>query len=189
MRKPTALTAILLLLANLIPAYGVLYAGWDLFRLLFLYWFETVVIAVFNLFKTAKASGSVGQAAKVYGGFLFVEFSVIYGLFAGSGTRTPNAIFNGTSAAALGMIFASHAVSYVMNFLGKKEYQMPRTIAEPFFRRILLMHLVAGVGGYFILRFGSPFPALLILVALKTAFDLLAHLEEHGSVTINVRFR
>jgi len=94
---------IVLVLANLIPVYGTLFLGWDVFPLLMLFWLENVAIGLLNVPKMLLASGPVGgrewQAAALnmrrtmsakslrawaWGAKLFVAvfFCVHYGVFA-----------------------------------------------------------------------------------------------------------
>ena len=47
----TRISTLALLAANLLPLCGVLFRGWPLSRLLALYWAETAVIGVFNIFR------------------------------------------------------------------------------------------------------------------------------------------
>jgi len=47
-------SALVGLVANLIPLYGVLYWQWDTFQLLMLYWTETVIIAFWSLMRLSK---------------------------------------------------------------------------------------------------------------------------------------
>jgi hypothetical protein len=47
-------SALVGLVANLIPLYGILYWQWDTFQLLMLYWTETVIIAFWSLMRLSK---------------------------------------------------------------------------------------------------------------------------------------
>jgi hypothetical protein len=51
-------------------------------------------------------------------------------------------------------------------------------MAEPY-KRIIVMHVTIIFGGWLILLLKSPVPALILLIALKTAVDLRAHRHEH----------
>lgn len=76
---------------NLIPLAGVLWLGWDLFSILILYWLESGVIGVVNIFKMARAAGSVAGVQLATGGAMQVSamsrgclmgfFTIHYGLF------------------------------------------------------------------------------------------------------------
>lgn len=46
-----------LILANLIPIYGVLVLGWKAFDIVIFYWLETIIIGLFNVIKIMMAEG------------------------------------------------------------------------------------------------------------------------------------
>ena len=50
-------SVIMLVLANLIPLGGVLFFGWQVFPIMFLFWFENVVVGVFHALKMLLAGG------------------------------------------------------------------------------------------------------------------------------------
>ncbi|MEW6617340.1 MAG: DUF6498-containing protein [Patescibacteria group bacterium] len=50
-----------LILANLIPLFGVLFWGWDIFSMLVLYWIESLIIGIWNIPKMTKASGGLSK--------------------------------------------------------------------------------------------------------------------------------
>ena len=55
----SSLVAICFLIAvNAIPLVGVLWFGWDAFTLLILYWIESGIVGVFNIFKIRRAEGA-----------------------------------------------------------------------------------------------------------------------------------
>ena len=73
-------SVVILIAANLAPLYGVLFLGWQVFPLLFLYWFENVIIGLFNLLKmvACKPRDRLSKKARI-GAMLF--FCIHYGLF------------------------------------------------------------------------------------------------------------
>lgn len=48
-----------IILVNLFTIYGVIFLGWSLFAVLFLYWFEGLIIGFFNVFKMAIAKAFI----------------------------------------------------------------------------------------------------------------------------------
>jgi len=50
MKKYTSSSAALVA-ANLVPLFGVLYFGWETMDILFIYWFESLIIGIFNVLK------------------------------------------------------------------------------------------------------------------------------------------
>ena len=74
----------------------------------------------------------------------------------------------------------SHGASFFLNYLGRGEYltatpggQMGRV-----YGRVVVLHLTIIFGSFVVAFLGSPIGALLVLVVLKTAFDLGLHLRE-----------
>ena len=73
-------TVIALVLANLIPIYGVLALGWEVFPIMLLFWLENVVIGAFNVLKMLLSEPQ--DRAKWLGKlFLVPFFCVHYGMF------------------------------------------------------------------------------------------------------------
>ena len=48
---PLPITVLFLIAVNLIPLFGVLFFGWSLFSIMFLYWIENGIIGFFNILK------------------------------------------------------------------------------------------------------------------------------------------
>jgi hypothetical protein len=88
------------------------------------------------------------------------------------------------SAVAFGAVglAISHGTSFVVNFLGRREY-LRVTIARQMFApygRLVILHLTILFGAFVSLTIGSPIGAVIVLVLLKTGLDLWLHLREHG---------
>lgn len=140
-----------LLFFNLLPIIGVMFLNWDLFILLFIYWLETAVIGIVNIFKMALAHPIhsdefknmsyeiyVVHAIKLFlipffcvhfGGFMaghFVFISTFYGkntidLFS-QGIEPIFKLFNWEIILALTGIFLGHAYSFVKDYVFNKSY-------------------------------------------------------------------
>jgi len=93
-------TATALLVANLIPVAGVLLFGWDVFALVFLFWFENVVVGVFNVLRMLWVERGAERmpAAKFfvipffcfhYGMFTAVHGVFVFALFGSGPTGNP----------------------------------------------------------------------------------------------------
>ena len=81
LRGPSALSAAVLVLANLYPLFGLVVLGWEVFPLVFLFWCEGAIIGFYTLAKlvvvTPQDGSSWGQKfialpffGTHYGGFL-----------------------------------------------------------------------------------------------------------------------
>jgi hypothetical protein len=71
-----------LIIANIIPIWGVLYLGWDAFYIVLLYWAENLAVGFYNVLKMAmvKRNSLLGHIAKIFPiGF----FMLHYGGFTG----------------------------------------------------------------------------------------------------------
>ena len=78
-------------------------------------------------------------------------------------------------------LFLSHGVSFVTNFLGRREYlavSPSEQMREPY-SRVMVLHVTILAGGFLIAILGTPVAALGLLVVLKAAIDVRAHLKEH----------
>lgn len=122
----------------------------------------------------------------VHGVFVFVFFGFPGVMFGGSNPSSPTSggIFSvnlgGVSLAAV-TIFASHAVSFFLNFIGEREYLTVSAAEQMFepYSRVIVLHLTIIGGGMLAELLGAPVAALVIMVLLKIAVDLWAHLREH----------
>ena len=89
------LSVVLLVAVNLVPLIGVAFWGWSLMLILVLYWVESGIVGVVNIFKIARADGSLipglpaggapvrisGMAEMMGRGALIGFFVMHYGIF------------------------------------------------------------------------------------------------------------
>lgn len=132
---------------------------------------------VFALPLFALGSGFGGGS---FGGGPFGGTPVGIGPSVGWGVGTSPAVF----ALAVGSMALSHGVSFAVNYLGRGEYRAT-TADEQMTRpygRVVVLHLTVLFGAWVVAALGSPLFVLALLVALKTALDLGAHLRERARV-------
>ena len=86
---------------------------------------------------------------------------------------------------AAAALFLSHGASFVLNYIGKREYLTTSAAKQMFapYGRVVMLHLTIIFGAFLIAILGAPIGALLVLVIVKTAFDLGLHLREHRIAT------
>lgn len=79
------------------------------------------------------------------------------------------------------LLFVSHGVSFVYNYLYKGEYTRIKgqTLMGQPYARIFIMHIAIIFGGFLTMTLGSPAGLLIILIGLKTIIDVKMHLREH----------
>jgi hypothetical protein len=75
----------------------------------------------------------------------------------------------------------SHVSSFLINFVGRGEYQRVSAARQMFapYGRLVVLHLTILFGAFVSLAIGSPVGAIVVLVLLKTILDLGLHLREH----------
>lgn len=198
-----------LIVANLIPLFGVMFYGWNVFSLMLLYWLENVIIGFFTILKMKKAEGSLlnkfPMSLKVNGrdvssfkrqsmfderAFFIPFFTLHFGLFTFVQGIFVLVFFFSSQVTFAGVIIGflslcfSHFMSYQLNYLDREEYKT--TSVEYLFispyPRIVVMQLTVILGGMFALSNQTIYAGIL-LVVLKTIADLVTHLIEHGRVT------
>lgn len=200
-------SAAVLLAANVAPLIGVLAHHWTVFAVVLLYWCENVVVGVFNVLRMlfAQPQVALAQAGKLflipffcvhYGMFTFVHGMFVFGLFGGGFKQgglalSPHTLVTAVRQAGLGWavaaLIASHGFSFFHNYLAGGEYRrvaLPQLMMQPY-ARVVVLHLVILGGAFLVMGLGSAVPALVLLIVLKTAVDLGAHLAErrkHGSL-------
>jgi hypothetical protein len=196
-------SAWVLVAANLVPVAGVLLWDWNVFALLALFWTENVVVGLFFAARMLCADPAdpalwLGKLFMVpFFGVHYGMFTAIHGLFLfmlfGRGdyaVADPWRVLEPASRAAtdyglwlpIGVLVASHGFSFLWNYLYRGEYrsaQLTRLMTKPY-GRVVAMHIAIILGGIGVAALGSPVWALLVLLAVKVALDLKAHVKEHS---------
>jgi hypothetical protein len=204
MRIPVVMSLAALILVNLVPLAGVLWLGWRMVDILFLFWFENVVIGAANLLRMGVRLVGAAELKGVvlipfftlhYFGFCAVHGLALLVLFGWPGPELPSPLaFSGSSVMglihrllqepallwALAAVAASHLLSFLVNFFWGGEWR--RTTIDALmlapYARVIVLHLFVVVSAWIVTALGEPIYALVLLVALKTAIDASAHLRE-----------
>ncbi len=76
---------------------------------------------------------------------------------------------------------ASHLVSFLVNYVGRREYERTNPIVQMLapYARVFVLHFTVVLGAILVGVLGSPVALLLILIGMKTLIDLGLHLREH----------
>ena len=141
-----------LLLANLVPVFGVLYLQWDVGAIVVLYWTENLVAGLYTLLKMLVTSGTSALGTMLffclhYGGFCAIHGMFVLELtkFAGEiSTVLPTASWPGPLVVVQKILYfgqqildaappefswaciallLSHGASFLLLFIGQKEYR------------------------------------------------------------------
>ena len=193
--------------ANTIPILGVLFAGWGVFPLVFLYWVENGVIGIVTVVKlllvpslpTAGRGTRIGLSAFFvfhYGAFMFGHVVFILVLFAAQrqdGLKGREAfehvldqMLNPEVWWAAAGLALSHGWSLVTNFIrggGRERASLKNLMVAPY-GRVILLHLFIIGGAWVVLKIGEPVAVLVLFVAMKTAVDLASHLVAHRKAKV-----
>lgn len=188
---------LLLVLANLIPVFGVLLWDWDIFYLMFVFWCENVIIGIYGIAKIV-VSGE-GFANRVflpvffsvhYGGFMAGHILFLTSLFLadadkvdGSIVATLTVVLNKVGWLAILALFISHGWSFINNFLATEErhHLTPQQAMAAPYKRMVVTHVAIIASGFLVTKLGEPLVGLLMLVAMKVALDVFFHRREHAS--------
>jgi hypothetical protein len=172
-----------LIIANLIPFLGIFFLKWDVFSILFFYWLESAVVGIYNIPKMIMANPTQ-KSHKLSGVIFFLfhysAFMVGHGFFI---FELFSPVEIKITAVILGLLslFVSHGISFVINFIGHREYEkvnLSQQMIAPY-KRIMVMHVTIILCGFLLNLFEAPQITLIILVVLKIIIDVLAHLREH----------
>ena len=192
-------SALLLVLANMIPLFGIFLFGWDAVTILVLYWLESVIIGGLNVVKILSVRTCDTPSHLFFLGNIFNAcfFIMHFGMFTWGHAEFLKEIFGAASLlsgireggaimwTALSFLL-SHVFSMFINFYGKKEYlgRSPNVQMMQPYGRIFVMHIVVLFGGFLVQSFGEPVLAVILLIILKTVIDLMAHSKEHKARNI-----
>ena len=209
LRRSAPIALVLLVAANLVPLFGVLFLGWDIVAILVIYWIENGIVGALNAVRMMLAArgdpvrgagplaGRLGLAA--FFTFHYGIFWIVHGVFvvlltqgfARLGPDDPP----GLLASAIGRLvsdprvvlgalalFASHAASLVFNYVGRREYLAVSPGSQMLipYARMVALHLAIVLGAAAVIDRGRPLILIVVLVVAKTIGDLILHLVERA---------
>ena len=170
-----------ILAVNLVPVGGVLWFGWSVFEVIFLYWFENVAIAITHYLKMRMCARTTNDAEGLSTANFFLMhygiFTVVHGVFVIS---LFGIVANGFATYRGGLpvpIFLIMAWQFISLFIDAalssrfKDQKAGDMLFQPY-PRMLALHITIIAAGWFIAEAGSPIWALVLLVLLKTLIDV-----------------
>ena len=189
-----------LVIANLIPIYGVLFYNWNLTTVPFLYWAEVVIVGLYFIPKTylavkyggltweipTKLSKNVQQIISqvfVLSFFIFyflilaaLHYSIVVKLF-GIPDVDSYILF------AITIFVISHGISFFTNYIGNREYEKIYVNEDNVFalhmRRVWLVQIVVIGGGLIAMEKSSSSMIILVSLVIKMILDVHTHYQEH----------
>ncbi len=201
-------SVVALIAANLVPLYGVLAWGWDLFELMVLYWMETGIIGLFAITQMAltarwAALFLVPFFIVHFGGFMTGHMVFLVTMFGPQQvprfSEIPGFVAGMVAGAgfwiAVLALFASHFVSFVLNVLGPmirgwfgrrpraalpvQSGEMDGSVMTASYGRVIVMHVTILIGALLVEVFQTKLAAFILLIALKTVVDVAAHVRKN----------
>ncbi|MGE0875922.1 MAG: DUF6498-containing protein [Burkholderiales bacterium] len=194
----TSPSTLALFAANVVPAIGVQFFGWNIGDVLLLYWGESVVIGLYTLLKLGVLARwwilLQGPYFVVPFGFMMLCFLVASLMIADESVRIDAGRYLPRDyagiawglAPALAAFAVSHGVSFCVNFLGRREYVGRGAydlVIEPY-RRVIPMLIMVLLAASFVTMFGGVRELMLVVIAVKLVFDVAAHLQERRRAAI-----
>lgn len=170
-----------ILLVNAIPLIGVLWFGWSVFEVLFLYWFENLAIGITHAVRMEISTRTnrvlTGRSTTTFFMLHYGLFTLVHGVFV---VTFFGVIAGGFSEVGQGFlvpvlaVMAWQVVFLVLDTVRAQGFQgrTPDDLMFEPYPRVLALHITVLAGGWFVGEMGSPVWALAILVGFKTAFDL-----------------
>ncbi|HYM48424.1 MAG TPA: DUF6498-containing protein [Burkholderiaceae bacterium] len=186
--------------ATVIVVYGVLVLGWSIFVVIALFWFENVLIGVFNVAKMLTSGVRMGSYGLIAALALATFFTVHYGMFTVGHGSLVISLFGQTELgsvasglfAPLGRMldylladrdgwFAAVGITLLQAAAFCRWWVATRAQPAPLpalmfapYGRIIILHITIIVSGILVAMLKLPVLGALLLVALKLAFDIAA---------------
>jgi hypothetical protein len=165
---------VLHVLMGLLPAYGVWVLKWNIFTIVFLFSFETIVIGLFHFLKlklSPQKDGSHTFFLLHYGIFVFVQ-SILLTVFFWPGKRWDGMDF----LHGAGYVVLFNSIGFVKEYFESARFQDKNysiNIMEPY-ARIFTQQFFIIIGGIFVL--GSEDKNENIMVVLFVLFKIIFEL-------------
>ncbi|UYN99778.1 MAG: hypothetical protein KIT02_00595 [Devosia sp.] len=187
-------TLVLTVLSAILPLFGVLFAGWDIFTLMVFYWCETLVIAFWTVLtiafhigeapvvrdrrtgmpiKSGISAGFIALHASVFMGVHLFLMSALYGdgwsdrIWSVEGFVRTMVIGENLWPILL-LIFLYRGAVFLED---RRQASLVPTVAA-LYVRIVVMQFVIIFGGWGVMLTGSGMIGLLLLIGLRLAIEL-----------------
>lgn len=193
-------SVIILIVANLVPLYGVLFWGWDLLTLMLAYWMETAAIGFWNIVHMALlarwlALFMVPFFIVHFGGFMLGHFLFLWQMFGGGlnvKTESIEAFLRSIPVEwglwiAFAALFISHGLSFFFNGLRpwwrgdvrRHDQGAAQNVMMGTYGRVVVMHFTLLIGAALVAYFETLAAAFVLLVVLKVLIDVPAHVRKN----------
>lgn len=176
-----------LVAANIGTIYFAIRENWPYHEVLWIYWFQSVIIGLFNTFRvmlSPKESGgrfkniAMGIFFLFHYGFFHVVYAIfldLYKFFDIDPFRQAEILY------AIGLFAASHLVSFIYYFVFDHEERLPteKQMMVPY-RRIIPMHLTIIFSPILFILWSDQLSGVLFFLSIKSIADVVMHVWEHN---------
>ena len=184
--RPPSMALWLVLATNLVPVWGVLFAGWDGGQILLLYWTESLILGLLTLPRLFAVAGklAMGVWASLFFCAHYGLFSLVHLAFLLKLTGPDGASYAQTLSSATGhrSFWLSVGAITLLALVGQwrdwwrpglwRTSNVPREIIAPY-GRVIVLHLAVLISAVMILSFDTPAVTVLILCAIKTVIETM----------------
>ncbi|MEN8119271.1 MAG: DUF6498-containing protein [Bacteroidota bacterium] len=192
-------SVITLIVVNIFPIIGVIFFGWDIFEVVMLYVIETIIVGTYNVLKMSFVRGDQKRFTILFFIFHYNFFILIQSIFVivliggdnagnmgpdiGQGFHNLFSLFSIRDfKIAVLLIIISHGIAFYKHFIKPKLYRnsdLEKLMFEPY-KRIFVQQFMAIGGAFVVMMLQAPMGFLIILILMKTFFDLRAHHKAHN---------
>jgi len=191
---PRQISIAVLIALNALPLYGVVAWGWQSFDLIFLYWLENLIIGAFTLLRMLVRPYRHGIELVMplffapfftlhYGMFCLGHGSFVFSLFGGGRFDSHgfyDALYNIWPVLQQNhLLWAAICLLLLQLFDWIRDtwqhglgFDNVKTLMVAPYRRIVILHITILASGFALGALEEPVLGLLILVILKTGFDV-----------------
>lgn len=176
---------LVLIASNILTIFLAVTEGWSLATIMWVYWFQSVTIGFFNVFRILRAKKKSTTWDRWYSAFFFAIhfglFHLVYLVFLSTGSKS--LVFGqGIGSIDFASVFVPAAVFFV-NHLYSYRYNREHDVIKQNSSALMLYPYARIIPLHFTIMFGALFGAALpFFLALKTVADALMHSFEHGVI-------
>ena len=180
--------------ANLFPIIGVLFFDWEVYEIVVLYIFETVVAGTFNVAKM----GLINDSQKTftifffifhYNFFILIQSVFVIVLIGGHSSNSDSPHFGQAISGLIDifksrdfifsvlLIIISHSFNFYNDYLKPEKYKnikINKQMFEPY-KRIFVQQFTVIIGAFILMTIDGTMGFLIILVFMKIIVDLFSH--------------
>ncbi len=187
-------TAVMLVFANVYPVIDMLFRGDPIGSILVIYWMQMMIIGFWTIPKLVAIARWAALAYVPMFLMMYLSIVNIFGIMVGAllddqmqGTVWHQNFSPWNYLVPAGLFFLTHGMSFYFNFIGGEEYKTvswETQLGKPFLRA-MPMWIAALVGAIIGGFFNTAAIAVIFVLPVKLALDVLGHFADHGKLRLD----